>query len=330
MSRHTTIEVQADDAEARLDRWFARHYPAIGHGALQKLLRTGQVRIDGKRAKANTRLETGQQIRVPPQLRDGAKQEAPRPRGHMPDRQIVEELRARVLYRDDDIIAIDKPHGLAVQGGTGQSHNLDALSEALRFEAAEPPRLVHRLDKDTSGVLVMARHARAAARLTRLFRDGGVAKVYWAVVVGVPSPGEGTIDRALSKQGGAGRERMAEDPDGGQSAITRYRVIARAGRRASWLGLSPLTGRTHQIRAHCVILDTPIVGDGKYGGQSAYLSDPSGGIEKRLHLHARELVVPHPDGGNLRFRADLPDHMRATFAVLGFDPNSPRAERDWD
>ena len=334
MSRHATIEVLANDAESRLDRWFARHYPGLGHGPLQKLLRTGQVRVDGKRVRANARLEAGQQIRVPPRLQDGGTAPpSPSPlssRNAMPDKRDVEELRARVLYRGDDLIALDKPAGLAVQGGTGQRRNLDAMAEALRFEAAEAPRLVHRLDKDTSGVLLLARHARAAARLTKLFRDGDIAKTYWAVVAGTPKPADGVVDRPLAKQGGAGRERMAEDRVSGQSAVTRYRTVARAGRRAAWLALNPLTGRTHQIRAHCVILDTPIVGDGKYGGKSAYLSDPSGAIATRLHLLARELVVPHPDGGNMRFRAELPDHMRATFRALGFDPASPRAERDDD
>lgn len=329
MSRHATVEVLADDAESRLDRWFARYYPDVGHGPLQKMLRTGQVRIDGKRARAGTRLEAGQQIRVPPQLRDGGSvPPPPLSRSRMPDKQDVEDLRGRVLYRDDDLIALDKPPGLAVQGGTRQHRNLDAMSEALRFEARDAPRLVHRLDKDTSGVLLLARHARAAAWLTKLFRDGEIRKTYWGVVAGIPKPADGIVDRPLAKQGGAGRERMAEDAVAGQSAVTRYRTIARAGRRAAWLALHPLTGRTHQIRAHCVILDTPIVGDGKYGGKSAYLSAASGDIAQRLHLHARELVVPHPDGGNLRFRADLPDHMRATFAALGFDPNSPRAEHD--
>lgn len=299
----------------------------MGHGRLQKMLRTGQIRVDGKRARAGTRLDGGQQVRVPPLARAATptKEKAP----PLPlDRGEMEALRARVLYRDDDMIAIDKPPGLAVQGGSGQTKHLDALAGALQFEAAEPPKLVHRLDKDTSGVLLLARDARAAARLAGLFRSGEVQKTYWAVVVGVPSPPRGTIDQPLAKRGGPGRERMQPSEQDGLRAVTRYRTIAKAGRDAAWLALSPLTGRTHQLRVHCAAVGTPILHDGKYGGKSAYLSDQVGEIPRRLNLHARELVVPHPDGGNLRIRADLPDHMQASFAALGFDPSSHKAELD--
>lgn len=290
------------------------------------MLRTGQIRIDGKRARAGTRLEPGQQVRVPPQAREArppAQKTAPplRP-GETAD------LRARVLYRDDDMIAIDKPSGLAVQGGSGQVRHLDALAGALQFEAAEPPRLVHRLDKDTSGVLLLARHARAAARLAGLFRSGEVQKTYWAVVVGIPSPANGVIDQPLAKRGETGRERMTPDAGEGRDAVTRYRTIAKAGREAAWVALSPLTGRTHQLRAHCASIGTPILHDGKYGGKSAYLTGHASELPRRLNLHARELVVPHPDGGNLRIRAKLPEHMQASFQALGFDPDSHRAELD--
>lgn len=315
MSGVVTVEVAPDDDSLRLDRWLAHHYPGLGHGRLQKLLRTGQVRIDGHRAKAGTRLAAGQKVRVPP-IGEGVARPAPRPPPPV-DRQTREELRARVLYRDDDIIALDKPAGLAVQGGSGQHRHLDALAEALRFDAAEPPRLVHRLDKDTSGVLLLARHGTAARRLTRAFRDGGIAKTYWAVVVGVPRPAAGEIDQPLAKAGG----RMGADAEG-RAAVTRYRTIAASDGKAAWLALTPLTGRTHQLRVHCTLLGTPIAGDRKYGGRGAPLAAAGG----RLQLHARELVLAHPDGGNLRLRAPLPAHMVETFAALGFDPDSPRAE----
>jgi 23S rRNA pseudouridine955/2504/2580 synthase len=317
----TTVEVAPEDDAVRIDRWFARHYPGLGRAALHKLLRTGQVRIDGHRVKAGTRLAVGQTVRVPPQARAAVPAET---RAVAPDARTREELRARVLYRDDDMIALDKPAGLAVQGGTGQRRHLDALAEALRFEAREPPRLVHRLDKDTSGVLLLARHVVAARRLARLFRAGEVGKTYWAVVVGAPRPRAGVIDRPLAKRAQAGSEKVGEDARA-KPALTRYRTIARAGTRAAWLELVPLTGRTHQLRAHCALIGTPIAGDGKYGGKAAHI-DIGAGRTKRLHLLARELVVPHPDGANLRLRAPLPDHMRETFAALGFDPKSAAAE----
>jgi 23S rRNA pseudouridine955/2504/2580 synthase len=325
MSAFSTVEVAPEEAAMRLDRWLQRHCPGIGRAAMHKLLRTGQVRVDGRRAAAGLRLAAGQQVRVPPRAR-AAPPPGPAP-PPAPSRDDLESLRARVLYRDDDLIAIDKPAGLAVQGGSGQRRHLDALAAALQFEAPEPPRLVHRLDKDTSGVLVLARHARAAAWLTGLFRKGGVTKTYWAVVVGVPRPASGTVARALAKVGGRGREKMTA-MDRGLPAETGYRTIARAGARAAWLALRPRTGRTHQLRVHCLELGTPIAGDGKYAGKDAALELAPGEVTRRLHLHARELVIPMPAGANLRLRAPLPAHMRRTFAALGFDPDSPAAERD--
>ncbi len=298
MSGVTTVEVERDDDAVRLDRWFARYYPSVTHGRLQKLLRTGQVRVDGHRAKANMRLAAGQTVRVPP-----VGEPAPTLREAPPvDKATREDLRARVLYRDDDMLALDKPAGLAVQGGSGQRRHLDALSEALRFEADEPPRLVHRLDKDTSGILLLARHRRAARDLTRLFREGAIEKTYWALVSGKPRPAVGKIDRPLTK----GAERVAEDA-AGRPAVTRYRTIAVAEKTA-WLELSPLTGRTHQLRAHCALIGHAILGDRKYGGAR----------RKHLYLHARELALPR-DGGNLRLTAPLPAHMAEAFAALGFD-----------
>jgi len=340
MTTLTTVEVAPDEAALRLDRWFQRHFPGLGRAALHKLLRTGQVRVDGRRAAASLRLAPGQRVRVPPQAHGAPAPPRPAP-APAPTAAEVEALRARVLYRDDDIIAIDKPAGLAVQGGSGQRRHLDALAAALQFDAAEPPRLVHRLDKDTSGVLVLARAARAAARLAGLFRSGEIAKTYWAVVVGVPRPAAGVVTQALTKAGGPGREKVtAADGAGrpasaeakpfrlraGRPATTRYRTIARAGDRAAWLELRPLTGRTHQLRVHCLALGTPIAGDGKYGGKAAALEIAPGKVVRRLQLHARELVIPQAPGGNLRLHAPVPAHMLATFRALGFDPDSPAAE----
>jgi 23S rRNA pseudouridine955/2504/2580 synthase len=306
--------VAADEAELRLDRWFRRHFPALSHGRLQKLLRTGQVRIDGRRAEASARLRPGQSIRVPP-LEGPAAGPAPRRRAALVDQRDADWLRARILHEDDALLVLDKPAGLAVQGGTGTRRHLDGMLAALAGEG-ERPRLVHRLDRDTSGLLVVARSARAAAKLTEAFRRHRVDKLYWALVVGRPSPTAGLIDQPLGKQAGLRGEHMA-GVAAGLPAQTRYRTVARAGRIASWLALQPLSGRTHQLRAHCALLGTPIIGDGKYGGAGAHPA----GAPKGLMLHAREIRLPHPDGGLLALTAPLGETVRAGFDWLGFAPD---------
>jgi 23S rRNA pseudouridine955/2504/2580 synthase len=321
----STVTVRPEDGSGRLDRWFKRHYPDLGHGRLEKLLRTGQIRVDGKRARAGDPVEPGQAIRVPP-LGD-APQSAPR--AARPARpQDVSLLRDAVLHRDDWALIINKPAGLAVQGGTNTERHVDALLDGLRFDSAERPRLVHRLDKDTSGVLLIARHAAAAAFFTRAFRDKTARKIYWGIVAGLPRPERGRIDLALAKGGASGRERVHADDQSGKSAVTYYRVMDHAGSSASWLALLPLTGRTHQLRAHCAALGTPILGDGKYGGGAAQL--PGGAAAHRLHLHARSLEVPHPAGGTLKVAAPLPPHMRRLWEFFGFtaEAGDPFAELD--
>ena len=315
MSGVQTISVAADDGEIRLDRWFRRHFPGLGHGRLEKLLRTGQVRVDGRRAQASDRIAPGQRIRVPP-LGDlstpppRSEPPAPRPRD-------IEMIRRAVLHKDDDIIVIDKPAGLAVQGGTNTERHLDALLDALRFEAKERPRLVHRLDRDTSGVLVLARSAAAASKLAAAFRGRATRKIYWAAVVGLPKPRRGRIDQPLAKLPGPAGERVAPDEEEGKRAITYYRTVSHAGDKVAWLALQPVTGRTHQLRAHAAGMGTPILGDGKYGAAAAH---PSGVPQPRkLHLHARALALPHPRGGTLVVTAPLPAHMKETWAFFGFD-----------
>lgn len=307
-------EVAADEAEMRLDRWFRRYFPDLRHVQLQKLLRSGQIRVDGARAKANQRLAEGQRVRVPP-LRQDAATPGPRP-AHAPrpvPADAIARLRDRVLYKDANIIAIDKPAGLAVQGGTAKTTHLDAMLDALRFGAPERPRLVHRLDQDTSGVLVLARTAAAARELGRLFKSRDVAKTYWAVVVGVPRPPEGRIDAPLAKRPGHAGERVVVDADEGKAALTLYRVLDAAGKRAALVELEPRTGRTHQLRAHMAALGTPILGDGKYGGRAAFLDGAE--LAKRLHLHARSITLP----GVPTIVAPLPKHMAETFRMLGFE-----------
>ena len=309
-----SVAVAAADGDIRLDRWFKRHFPTLTHGHLEKLLRTGQVRLDGKRAQASDRVRPGQTVRVPPlgNIRP-ARGSAPPP----PRPEEAKALQDAVLYRDADLIALNKPAGLAVQGGTGVDRHLDGLLDALRFDSAERPRLVHRLDRDTTGVLVLARSAHAAAELAAAFRAKTTRKIYWAAVVGLPKPREGRIDLPLAKLRGHLGERVMPDEDDGKPAITRYQVVSHAGDKLSWLALMPVTGRTHQLRAHCVALGTPILGDGKYGGRS---SRPEGVPEPRkLHLHARILILPRRSGSVLKLTAPLPAHMKATWRFLGFE-----------
>jgi 23S rRNA pseudouridine955/2504/2580 synthase len=313
MSAVQTLTIAADEAQIRLDRWFRRHFPDLAHGRLEKLLRTGQVRLDGKRAEAGDRVSPGQTVRVPPL---SAVPPAPRaaPAPVRPGDAAM--MRKAVLYRDDDVIVIDKPPGLAVQGGTGTERHLDALLDALCFEARERPRLVHRLDRDTSGVLVLARSAASAAALGAAFRGKAVRKVYWALSVGAPKPRQGRIDLPLAKLARPGGERVVAGGDEGKRAITLYRTVAHAGDKVAWLAMEPVTGRTHQLRAHAAAIGTPILGDGKYGGAAAH---PAGVPNaRRLHLHARAIAFPHPDGRRIAVTAPLPAMMRETFAFFGF------------
>lgn len=316
-----TRNVKADEADQRLDRWFKRHFPDLKHGRLEKLLRTGQIRVDGKRAQASHRLEPGQVIRIPPIDPTGA---APAPAGPRPvSAADAEKLRKSVLHMDEMVIVIDKPSGLAVQGGTGTSKHLDGMLDALKFDAEERPRLVHRLDRDTSGVLVLARTGRAAALLADAFRQKTTRKIYWAIVAGRPKIAQGRIDAALAKRLGRQGERVMavdQDDEDARRAVTLYTTVDTAGPKASWLALWPVTGRTHQLRAHCALIETPILGDGKYGefGQSF-----GEGAAKRLHLHARSIEVPHPMGGALKVTAPLSKELRQTWQLLGFDPDRP-------
>jgi 23S rRNA pseudouridine955/2504/2580 synthase len=308
-----TVTVDEQDASLRLDRWFKRHYPGLGHGRLEKLLRTGQIRVDGKRARAGDRIESGQAIRVPP-LSGSTAPAQPGPQRPRPADEAL--LQAAILHRDEAVVVLNKPPGLAVQGGTATERHLDGLLDSLRFGNSERPRLVHRLDKETSGILVIARTLAAAAFLTRAFREKTTRKVYWAIVVGLPKPRQGRIDLALAKTPGPGGERVRPDSEEGRHAVTYYRVIDNAGTQVSWLALMPITGRTHQLRAHCAAIGTPILGDGKYGGVAAHLAGVPG--SSRLHLHARNLAMPHPLGGTLEVTAPLPPHMRRSWEFFGF------------
>lgn len=305
------MEVSADDDDIRVDRWFKRHFPDVPYGQLAKWLRTGQVRVDGGRVKPGVRLASGQEIRLPPMAPATAKTERTRP-AVAP--KAAADLQSRVIYKDDHVIAINKPSGLAVQGGSGTTRHVDGMLDALRYDAQERPRLVHRLDKDTSGVLLLARTRQAAQTLSYSFQGRAVDKVYWALVMGLPEVQAGTIDAPLAKRGGAGQEKM-EGVDDGQFAETDYRVIDNAAGRVAWLELRPRTGRTHQLRVHCSLMGNPILGDGKYGGRESFFA----GLPKRLHLHAQSLSLPHPEGGErLVITAPLDDELHESWKFLGF------------
>lgn len=319
MAPRDNATVAPAEAGMRLDRWFRTHYPGLGHGALEKLLRTGQVRVDGRRAKASLRVEAGMAIRVPPLPETPPirkRRDAP-----PPTRAEAEALDRRILHRDADVIVIDKPAGLAVQGGTGTRRHLDAMLDALRFGAPERPRLVHRLDKDTSGVLVLARTRAAARFLAAAFRGRGTRKLYLAVTAGSPKPRRGRIALALAKGGGRGAQKMRAGAEGARIAETLYDTLDSAGARAALVALMPITGRTHQLRAHMAAIGAPILGDGKYGGRAAFLEGL--GLEKRLHLHARAIEIARPGGSLLRAEAPLPPHMERAMAALGLERAGP-------
>jgi 23S rRNA pseudouridine955/2504/2580 synthase len=323
--------VAAGEAGLRLDRWFRRHFPEITHVRLERWLRLGHVRIDGARARAGDRVAAGQVVRIPPRPDHNAETHVSAGANAVPAAgealaRAAAALRSRILHIDQRVIALDKPAGLAVQGGSKVRLHLDAMLKQLA-EGGERLRLVHRLDRDTSGVILLARTAAAAAELTSAFRSKAVRKLYWAIVAGVPYPMQGRLDLPLAKRGVAGEERMHVDPDEGDRAVTLYRTVARAGNRAAWLAFSPLTGRTHQLRAHAAALGTPILGDHKYGGAAAVL--PGAGLDRRLHLHARRLVWPDAEHGSMSAVAPLPPELLATWSFFGFAPDHPGASDPW-
>ncbi|WP_129791902.1 RluA family pseudouridine synthase [Sphingosinicella sp. CPCC 101087] len=313
-----TFTVEEEDDGIRLDRWFRRNLPEASFGMVARWARTGQLRVDGRRAAPGDRIEAGQTIRVPPIDEPAAETGRSRPVRETLTPDEVDFVRSLVIHSDPAAIVMNKPPGLATQGGTKTVLHLDRLLDGLAEEGGPRPKLVHRLDKDTSGVLLVARTPRAAAFFSKAFSGRTARKVYWALVVGVPSVEDGLIELPLAKQPGTGGEKMHVDQgEAGQPARTRYRVIDRAGNRAAWIELQPHTGRTHQLRVHMAAIGHPIVGDGKYGGQEAFLT---GSISRKMHLHARRLRIDHPDGGRIDVTAEPADHFRESLASLGFDP----------
>jgi 23S rRNA pseudouridine955/2504/2580 synthase len=320
MSGVETIRVDTDEAGMRLDRWFKLHYPGLGFSHLQKLMRSGQVRLDGGRVQASTRVATGQAVRVPP-LQSGDKHKpAPLTRATMRDRHDRDVLEENLLYEDRHVLVFNKPAGLAVQGGSGVNRHVDGMLEAFRDRRGQKPRLVHRLDRETTGVLVVARTRAAAAALGKAFKARRTRKLYWALVKGVPKPANGRISTYLARGEGDQSNRMIiarhGDP-GADHAVTQYGLADQAGRTLAWLVMQPVTGRTHQLRVHAAHIGNPIIGDPKYFDVENW--QLPGGIQNRLHLLARRIVVPHPAGGMLDVTAPLGPHMQQSWAVLGFD-----------
>lgn len=321
--RVETIEVAEREAGMRLDRWFRVHFPEIKHGYLQKLLRSGQIRVDARRVEANARLEAGAKIRVPKAARtpregaDGAKAEASKTSAA--DRALIEGL---ILFEDDDVLILNKPFGLAVQGGTGTRRHIDGMLAGMVDRFGDRPRLVHRLDRDTTGVLLVAKHRNAAAKLGKIFQTRSAAKTYWALVRGVPKPPQGKIEAALVKAAGPDGDKMRKARPGEQNeamhATTHYSVIDRVANKMSWVSLKPVTGRQHQLRAHMEMIGHPMVGDNKYPGN--HHEPAAENIAEKLHLHARRLIIPHPAGkAKIDVTAPLPPHMLETWELLGLD-----------
>ncbi|GGF63383.1 pseudouridine synthase [Azorhizobium oxalatiphilum] len=346
--------VTEDEADMRLDRWFKAHFPDLSFGHLQKLVRTGQVRVDGGRVKTSTRLEPGQSVRVPPLGADApaeAASDAPSEAGASapkraksegegvfgasgspfapPAHQVraaarreqtdAEFIRSIILFEDKDVMVLNKPAGIAVQGGSGTFRHIDGMLEAFTDKSGQKPRLVHRIDKDTAGCLLIAKNRLSAAQLAKNFRSRDARKVYWALVPGVPKPRQGRISTYLAREESEERMRVARHGEEDAShAITYYAVVEQAAQRLSWLSLKPVTGRTHQIRAHLAHIHHPIVGDPKYFNIENW--EFPGGLQNKLHLLARRLIIPHPRGnGMIDVSAPLPPHMQQSWSVLGFD-----------
>lgn len=300
----------------RVDRFFEARFPGLSFSHIQRIIRKGEVRVNGKRAAPKDRLAAGQAVRIPPLKLDAPKPHADVSQGQK-DRDFLKSI---TLHEDADVLVLNKPMGLAVQGGSGTTRHIDGMLDALRDKHGQKPRLVHRLDKDTAGCLLVAKTRFAATALTKNFRTRSARKIYWALVAGVPKPKQGRISTFLAKEEREEESLMriaAHGEEGASHAVTYYAVVETAGPRLSWVSLKPVTGRTHQLRAHMAHIKHPIIGDPKYFNTENW--ELPGGMQRKLHLLARRIAIPHPRGGTIDVTAPLPPHMQQSFNLLGFD-----------
>jgi 23S rRNA pseudouridine955/2504/2580 synthase len=323
-----TVVVSADENNMRVDRFLEARFPGLSFSHIQRIVRKGELRVNGKRADSKDRLSEGQSIRIPPLRLDAAKVA-----GVLSEaaQKTLDALKAMTLFEDDDVLVLNKPAGLAVQGGSGTTRHVDQMLEVMRDAKGQKPRLVHRLDKETSGCLLVAKTRFAATQLTGAFRHRSARKIYWALVAGVPKPKQGRISTYLAKEEGEEDTIMrvaAHGEEGASHAVTFYAVVETAAQKLAWVSLKPVTGRTHQLRAHMAHIDHAIVGDPKYFTKENW--ELPGGLQNRLHLLARRIVIPHPRGGVIDATAPLPPHMLQSWNLLGleadrFDPieNAP-------
>jgi 23S rRNA pseudouridine955/2504/2580 synthase len=323
-----TVTVTADEANMRVDRFLEARFPGLSFSHIQRVVRKGELRVDGKRADSKDRLAEGQSVRIPP-----LKLDAPKAVGRLSEAQqkTLDELRKMVLFEDADVMVLNKPAGLAVQGGSGMTRHVDQMLEVMRDAKGQKPRLVHRLDRETSGCLLIAKTRFAASALTGAFRHRSARKIYWALVAGVPKPKQGRISTYLAKEENEEESIMrvaAHGDEGASHAVTYYAVVETSAQKLAWVSLKPVTGRTHQLRAHMAHIGHPIVGDPKYFNKENW--QLPGGLQNRLHLLARRIVIPHPRGGVIDATAPLPPHMLQSWNLLAleadrFDPieNAP-------
>jgi 23S rRNA pseudouridine955/2504/2580 synthase len=313
-----TVAVTADESGMRVDRFLEARFPSLSFSHIQRVIRKGELRVDGKRADGKDRLTAGQAVRIPP-----LRLETPKPDGPSDAEEKTRAfLRSITLFEDDDVLVFNKPMGLSVQGGSGTTRHVDGMLDVLRDRHGQRPRLVHRLDKDTSGCLLVAKTRFAAAALAQSFRSRETRKIYWALVAGVPKPRQGRISTFLAKEEREDESVMRiarHGEEGASHAVTYYAVVETSAQQLAWLSLKPVTGRTHQLRAHLAHIEHPIVGDPKYFNKENW-SLP-GGIQNRLHLLARRIAVPHPRGGVIDVTAPLPSHMVQSWNLLGLDVN---------
>jgi len=312
-----TVVVTSDEDNMRVDRFLEARFPGLSFSHIQRIVRKGELRVDGKRADSKDRLQAGQSIRIPPLRLD-----APKTPGTLSEaaQKTLEMLKAMILFEDDDVLVLNKPAGLAVQGGSGTTRHIDQMLEVMRDAKGQKPRLVHRIDKETAGCLLVAKTRFAATHLTGAFRHRSARKIYWALVAGVPKPKQGRISTYLAKEQGEDDTIMriaAHGDEGASHAVTYYAVVETSAQKLAWVSLKPVTGRTHQLRAHMAHIDHPIIGDPKYFSRENW--ELPGGLQNRLHLLARRIVIPHPRGGLIDATAPLPPHMLQSWNLLGLE-----------